>query len=82
MTEDEAKTRWCPFARVTDPHRTLNKAWNRVDSRSGAAPFLSPPPALCIGSACMAWRRDLDGADDTKVGWGTNGYCGLAGRPT
>ena len=44
MTEDEAKTKWCPHAVAshTDPRQ-------RVEDR-----FLHH----CIGSACMAWRAE------------------------
>lgn len=41
MTEDEAKTKWCPFAH-------LEGAGNRHSDNS--------PAVLCIGSDCMAWR--------------------------
>lgn len=45
MTEDEAKTKWCPHAVAshTNPR-------NGFDGRGGLA--VHP----CIGSACMAWR--------------------------
>jgi hypothetical protein len=49
MTEDEAKTKWCPNVRVNvGTHQTGNRLGamaNGVDSR-----------LACIGSACMAWR--------------------------
>ena len=57
MTEDEAKTKWCPFARDRDG------AENRVPYGESDA---EPPPEEyirneamafpCIASACMAWR--------------------------
>jgi hypothetical protein len=97
MTEDEAKTKWCPHAVAshTDPRQ-------RVEDR-----FLHQ----CIGSACMAWREDAQmpapqwvhpGVLATAwLGWQvtptppdhrgyvlierpqgkTRGFCGLAGRP-
>lgn len=81
MTEDEAKTKWCPHAIAshTDPRQKLaGNDWLHA----------------CIGSACMAWRwhtsgaadpdlprqfpdaaqRDIDKRDDA-------GFCGLAGKP-
>lgn len=51
MTEDEAKTKWCPFARVGSENTGLGSI-NR-DMQVGAK--LSQ--AECVGSACMAWRR-------------------------
>jgi hypothetical protein len=69
MTEDEAKTKWCPFTRVMNING--QGGGNRWD-KSGA-PAHSPNNSLCIGSACMAWR------------WGerleSERYCGLAGKP-
>lgn len=65
MTEDEAKTKWCPFARVrlhtrapTGPtayHIVPNQpSFNRTllegDSSEGGY------AGSCIGSICMAWR--------------------------
>lgn len=86
MTEDEAKTKWCPMARVSSDS---DSAWNRVGrfSLDGSHP-------LCIGSACMMWRwavetqyfpkENPDGS--VEMNWirdhsKTYGYCGLAGKP-
>lgn len=44
MTEDEAKTKWCPAFRGND-HGT-----NRPNEIGGLG--------FCIGSACMAWREE------------------------
>lgn len=65
MTEDEAKTKWCPTASV--PGMTGGK--NR--DADGVAIW----QAHCIGSVCMAWRWVNP---DSEV---PNGFCGLAGRP-
>lgn len=76
MTEQEAKTKWCPFARVLDwaveapsmrePAQMMFAATNRYLAPNNDMP-------TCIGSACMAFRWD-----DYEQ---TDGYCGLAGRP-
>src|ERR1700675_2507627 len=88
-SETEAKTKWCPFARVS---------WNALDE-----PYRAPVPvsisrmprptgqANCLGSGCMAWRwvetnvngpMGEDGAPGDLVPSGdTHGYCGLAGVP-
>ena len=90
MTEEEAKTKWCPQMReellerhLSDPERLMNR---------------------CIGSACMAWRwagwvnRLADGSHEVNQthggpflmphgptqnphGCDRFGYCGLAGKP-
>jgi len=44
MTEEEAKTKWCPHAIAshTNPRQHNGEVWLHN----------------CLGSACMAWRRD------------------------
>mgnify|MGYP000181417732 CR=1 FL=1 len=69
MTEDEAKTKWCPHVRVETGH-IEGPAVNRSDS--------DWPMGRCIGSACMAWRWD---AEKCRQGQINHGYCGLAGKP-
>lgn len=54
MTEDEAKTKWCPFARVEGPYAYGNPAINRTAKNQPAK------NTRCIGSACMAWRKLSD----------------------
>jgi len=81
MTEDEAKTKWCPFARVGHSASGLG-SMNRIvnDDASDAAKAAT----LCQASACMAWRRqrsemDNDGyVNEAPPG---SGFCGLAGAP-
>ena len=94
MTEEEAKTKWCPYARgiaavigsdgtqdvLTPPH-------NRVGIK-GTAEVRLTPMHMCIGSACMAWRWDdweffSEGKmkaieADPSL---QEGFCGLAGGP-
>lgn len=75
MTEDEALTKWCPFARVADRELTADPAppaYNRLHFGDGAFDAADYGVTLCVGSHCMAWRwtsKDL------------TGYCGLAGAP-
>lgn len=67
MTEDEAKTKWCPFARVSWNNKS---SINRV---SGGDVVGLPITSMCVASACMAWRwRDFPKRD--------HGYCGMAER--
>lgn len=71
MTEDEAKAKWCPFARVVETgeySHDKDAAFNRIDNcdHRGDQPITDTvphipelnllPTTLCIGSACMAWR--------------------------
>lgn len=68
MTEEEAKTKWCPFAR--------QDTRGGVTSYGGEGSSTYPVKCMCIASACMAWRWEFKKADGT----GTIGFCGLAGR--
>lgn len=87
MTEDEAKTKWCPFSRV----ETFDAQGGLSGGNRGGG------ITSCLGSACMAWRW---GVQHPHGGWiefvprpemteeqkadpanRLGGYCGLAGRP-
>lgn len=80
MTEDEAKRKWCPFARVpmsyldNSPAPAVNRAYSGNSADAGS---------LCIASACMAWRVQRDIATNAETGISRavvlGGYCGLAG---
>jgi hypothetical protein len=54
MTEDEAKTKWCPFARVGSGASGLG-SMNR-DALPADDPKLITRNTRCLASACMAWR--------------------------
>lgn len=76
MTEDEAKTKWCPHAVAshTDP-----RAGFHADDPDGMRRQFP-----CIASACMAWRGENEsGTSRAGTGWSRpkdgHGYCGLAG---
>ena len=94
MTDDEAKTKWCPFTRVVsvkgDFHRT--DAYNRLlfdDDTVGTR---------CIGSDCMAWREsgktflwhkkekreilagEVTMIDETEIRHDDKGHCGMVGK--
>ena len=72
MTEDEAKTKWCPMAREWGDENSYNRVLGKADEHT-----------KCIASDCMMWI-----ATDNEVGamsGGTRpirsqpaGYCGLA----
>ncbi len=52
MTEDEAKTKWCPHARSLV---TLNGENGAIAVCSGNR-FEGDNVVVCLASACMAWR--------------------------
>ena len=75
MTEEEAKTKWCPHVRVT----TLDE---KIASNRGRY-VRDDIDTNCIGSACMMWRQiDLSRVpmDELHKYSKGDGYCGLAGK--
>ena len=47
LTEEQAKTKWCPKAAQSTPG---DSSWNRYEDGR------QPHNCNCIASACMAWR--------------------------
>lgn len=76
VTEDEAKTKWCPMVRHTQTpveRRHTGEVFgiNRYGRNS------SPLFSKCIASACMFWCwQDDYGASMGVVASKTHGYCG------
>ncbi len=72
MTEEEAKTKWCPFAL---------QIWKAADNNdlSMNRDGTGVPTAFCLGSACMAWRWSAFAEGEEHAG-NVHGYCGLAGK--
>lgn len=59
MTEDEAKAKWCPFARTveawpTGPTAPRNRVVKSSDDEQTLLEGLVG--VQCVASACMAWR--------------------------
>ena len=82
MTESEAKTKWCPFARigVLSDDRQVACAVNRDDRLKPEEQYLKN----CLAAACMAWRNGPPpppGNSPAAETWEPTGFCGLAGRP-
>lgn len=75
MTEEEAKTKWCPMARVALNGCNQYVAGN-WDSR-GISEVEQHDYFKCIGSGCMMWRPH--GPKESLAG--EHGHCGLAGAP-
>lgn len=67
MTEDEAKTKWCPFARFTSASNSPSSNRWRKSLPEDEPYALNPVPCRCIGHACMAWRWQPLLADDAFV---------------
>ena len=65
MTEEEAKTKWCPMARTVYMEGTNASNANRDED--GCATHAD----MCLASGCMMWRVT---SLVTR-----RGYCGLAG---
>lgn len=80
MTEEEAKTKWCPFARVVgslgeiEGAADLHIVTGNRNNPNGNGPTELPK---CLGSGCMAWRHTFNDAL-SKI---KDGHCGLAGKP-
>ena len=73
LTEEQAREKWCPEARVALRHHEPNSSqfWGTAnyDEDEGRISF-------CIASDCMMWRWGEQVADGKDA---RHGYCGLAG---
>ena len=80
MTEETARTKWCPMTRqvvgtITDELTTVSGygGHNKVVQNGESFDFTG---CLCIASDCMMWKTMVYGDDQKPLG----GYCGLAGK--
>lgn len=65
MTEDEAKTKWCPF--VNHYNAVFQACGNSI---AGSSHDRSKDMVFhCIASACMAWRKEYTAAPTWEVTW-------------
>lgn len=90
MTEDDARTKWCPFARAV----VVAKGAQDVPTHNRLTMVGMDHSAIdminCIASECMAWRwsdvrrenynKDIRVSMPTYSASTTEGYCGLAGE--
>lgn len=74
VTEEEAKTKWCPESRTGMYAGSGGVAVNRHCADEVR------DETRCIGSACMAWRFIYPSAP-TALATPLKGYCGKAGEP-
>jgi len=77
-TEEEAKTKWCPMARVSGVIKdgSLSAIANRDISLLVPTNSFDPATDLtkCIASGCMMWWIPATPLNENR------GYCGLAWR--
>ena len=83
MTEDEAKTKWCPFTRVANGGVATNRDFDNGGDLDAWPQFKLA--TACVGSACMAWVQTDNEAPPSKPGdpepvYKSAGRCGLVGR--
>jgi hypothetical protein len=72
VTEDKARTLWCPMARlIVDSDGSYNRC--EVGDSFADARLFVPPSCRCLASGCAMWRWHSEGE--------ATGYCGVAGRP-
>lgn len=65
MTEDEAKTKWCPKAFVGDGESSGNRMWGK-----NGAP---DSDCFCLASDCACWVWDSEKAMKEN----RQGHCGF-----
>ena len=87
MTENEARTRWCPFVRVTVTPNDATWQGNMMTNR-GQIPAANTD-TRCIASDCMCWiatdnEFEPEPPETSAVRVPQQGkpagYCGLAGK--
>ena len=85
LTEEEAKTKWCPLVRVAEAQAVgdfkISLAINRDVSLGEKRPRFK-----CIASSCMMWRKMPrhnwnNQLSQWEVQTNDTGFCGLAGKP-
>lgn len=72
MTEEEARTKWCPMVRFAANEE--DSAANRWPSLDKPVVTMTPDESMCIASDCMMWVW----SDATYEG--ATGKCGLIAR--
>ena len=69
MTENEAKTKWCPHVRYGLRDQDTSNRWTFYDKNDEARHI--PDECKCIASDCMMWIKDtgewqIDGKQTPK----------------
>lgn len=85
MTPEEAKEKWCPFARVIVAKQKNDAnivgvpvSFNRIAIARSDRTILDSS-TKCMADKCMAWRWSEQPAIIPAPP--QTGYCGLAGEP-
>lgn len=79
MTEEDARKKWCPMARIGLVH---GMAVNKHAADKGV-----DEDTRCLASDCMMWRATDNEclpqapSDASAPTCKSAGYCGLAGKP-
>jgi len=76
MTEEEAKTKWCPHVTLTQITAMVAAT---IANDGDAVEQMQEASQKCIGSNCMMWRLDEKRDENmVLVPCDTGGHCGLA----
>lgn len=70
MTEEEAKTKWCPFVRHADAGGGSFNRGSEANNPTNQGRVDGGWSCTCIASACMAWQTIYSPR-------GATGVCGL-----
>jgi len=80
MTEETAKTKWCPMVRIVIGHK--DDIWqNRAVKNRAEFVAKGCPEICCIASDCMMWRWELTREEAQNGYQAKKGYCGFGGKP-
>ena len=74
ISEEVAKTKWCPLAVVIVRDMYSGAAGNRSNDKNTG--LLTG--ARCLGSRCMAWRWEIYNGAEAVHQAGDCGFCGMA----
>lgn len=67
MTEADAKTKWCPFSRISSNGAVINR-----DNNKDSLITDTTSATRCLGSVCCLWMVEDDRTND--------GHCGMQNK--
>lgn len=84
ITEDEARTKWCPFANVYVPYQNTGAAGNRglskdkgMQANEGSARCIASECMMWVATDNMPWPLNQHPSDASEPVYKPAGYCGL-----